>query len=112
MVETMEMVSGFRIDLFARDYRAVAHGAQLGPGILMGCEPRLQSDPGRIETEPERYLCQTCVIPLTLVAHLAGQVSPFLTLGHSRMRLKCAAVIASPQTLLNPQAQFTIDFGE
>jgi hypothetical protein len=26
--------------------------------------------------------------------------------------LKFAAVIASPQTLLNPQAQFTIDFGE
>jgi hypothetical protein len=33
-----------------------------------------------------------------------------LTLGHSCMRLKCAAVIASPQTLLNPQAQFTLCF--
>jgi hypothetical protein len=35
-----------------------------------------------------------------------------LTLGRSCMRLKCAWVIASRQTLLNPQVQFTIDFSE
>jgi hypothetical protein len=34
-------------ELLARDRRAVAQGAQLGPGYLIGCEPRSQSDPGK-----------------------------------------------------------------
>jgi len=33
--------------LFARDRRAVAQRAQLAPGGLMVCEPRLQSDTGK-----------------------------------------------------------------
>jgi len=32
---------------FAHDRRAVARGAQLGPGGLMVCEPRSQSDTGK-----------------------------------------------------------------
>jgi hypothetical protein len=64
------------------------------------------------QCDKDRYLCQTYLALRTLVAHLAGQASRFLTLRRSCMRLKCAAVIASPQTLLNPQDQFAIDFGE
>jgi hypothetical protein len=98
--------------LLARDRRAVAQGARFGPADLMGCEPGSQSDPGKIKTELERHLCQTCLTLLTLVAHLAGQASRFLTLGRSCMRFKCVVVIVSRQTLLIPQAQFSLDFGE
>ena len=46
----------------------------------MGCEPRSQSDPGKIKTKPERYLYQTCLTLLTFLPHLAGQARR-LTLG-------------------------------
>ena len=60
-----------------------------------------------MQYDKERYLCHTYLTLQTLLPHLAGQASRFLTLGRPCMSLKCAAVIASRQTLLNPQAQFS-----
>src|SRR5262249_33969941 len=49
----------------------------------------------------ESYLCQTRLTLLTLLPHLAGQASRFLTLGRSCMRLKCAATFGKPDMLIS-----------
>jgi hypothetical protein len=86
-------------------------GEQLGRGVFCCQESNSAVKPSVPMVLSKLEMLSLSALHFWSVLATVSQI-PIPTHLDSRMRLKCAAVIASRQTWLDSQAQFTIDFGE